>query len=232
MLPCPRQAWLTNTGTGFHDKIDAWGTPKLQPLSPSPDRKPTFGVRAGCAHNPTGIDPTPEQWGQIADLCLEKNLLPFFDVAYQVKPPEASSGRARPASSQRLCKQSAGLCKTSLLWASASGPLAEQEWHDESASECISWFKRCLSGLSGMHLRRMHELALTRGARLAQGFASGSLDEDAYSPRLFLEKGLEVIVAQSYSKNLGVRLSCLLCVEESGAWPRSSMQPGRTLLSR
>ena len=40
--------------------------------------------RAGCAHNPTGIDPTQEQWGKIADICKSKNLLPFFDVAYQV----------------------------------------------------------------------------------------------------------------------------------------------------
>jgi aspartate/tyrosine/aromatic aminotransferase len=39
---------------------------------------------AGCAHNPTGIDPTQEQWGKIADICKSKNLLPFFDVAYQV----------------------------------------------------------------------------------------------------------------------------------------------------
>lgn len=35
---------------------------------------------AGCAHNPTGIDPTREQWEQIADLCIEKDHLPFFDV--------------------------------------------------------------------------------------------------------------------------------------------------------
>lgn len=69
----------------------------------------------GCAHNPTGIDPTPEQWGKIADLCLKKGLVPFFDVAYQ-------------------------------------------------------------------------------------GFASGSLDQDAFSPRLFVQKGLEIFVAQSYSK--------------------------------
>ncbi|KAK9799361.1 hypothetical protein WJX73_001924 [Symbiochloris irregularis] len=73
----------------------------------------------GCAHNPTGIDPTEEQWAKIADLCIEKNHLPFFDVAYQ-------------------------------------------------------------------------------------GFASGSLDEDAYAPRYFLERGLEIIAAQSYSKNLGL----------------------------
>jgi aspartate aminotransferase, chloroplastic len=40
-------------------------------------------IHAGCAHNPTGIDPTKEQWGEIADLCIEKQHIPFFDVAYQ-----------------------------------------------------------------------------------------------------------------------------------------------------
>lgn len=38
----------------------------------------------------------------------------------------------------------------------------------------------------------------------AQGFASGSLDDDAFAPRFFVERGLEVIIAQSYSKNLGL----------------------------
>eukprot|EP00232_Nephroselmis_pyriformis_P003753 CAMPEP_0182913798 /NCGR_PEP_ID=MMETSP0034_2-20130328/38224_1 /TAXON_ID=156128 /ORGANISM="Nephroselmis pyriformis, Strain CCMP717" /LENGTH=459 /DNA_ID=CAMNT_0025050527 /DNA_START=29 /DNA_END=1408 /DNA_ORIENTATION=+ len=73
----------------------------------------------GCAHNPTGVDPTPEQWGKIAELVKEKNHIPFFDVAYQ-------------------------------------------------------------------------------------GFASGSLEVDAAAPRMFVEKGLETIVVQSYSKNLGL----------------------------
>jgi aspartate aminotransferase len=36
-----------------------------------------------CAHNPTGIDPSKEQWKQIADLCERKALFPFFDSAYQ-----------------------------------------------------------------------------------------------------------------------------------------------------
>jgi aspartate aminotransferase, chloroplastic len=74
---------------------------------------------AGCAHNPTGIDPTKEQWGEIADICIANGHIPFFDVAYQ-------------------------------------------------------------------------------------GFATGSLDEDAWAPRFFVEKGLEIFVAQSYSKNLGL----------------------------
>ena len=37
----------------------------------------------GCCHNPTGIDPTKEQWQQLADLSLEKGWLPLFDFAYQ-----------------------------------------------------------------------------------------------------------------------------------------------------
>ena len=36
-----------------------------------------------CAHNPTGVDPTPEQWKEISDLVKEKQLFPFFDMAYQ-----------------------------------------------------------------------------------------------------------------------------------------------------
>ncbi|KAG8375563.1 hypothetical protein BUALT_Bualt10G0113600 [Buddleja alternifolia] len=36
-----------------------------------------------CAHNPTGVDPTPQQWEQIRQLMRSKALLPFFDSAYQ-----------------------------------------------------------------------------------------------------------------------------------------------------
>eukprot|EP00258_Populus_trichocarpa_P006171 XP_002309659.3 aspartate aminotransferase, chloroplastic isoform X1 [Populus trichocarpa] len=79
----------------------------------------SFVLLHGCAHNPTGIDPTPEQWEKIADVIQEKNHVPFFDVAYQ-------------------------------------------------------------------------------------GFASGSLDADASSVRLFAARGMELLIAQSYSKNLGL----------------------------
>eukprot|EP01018_Ginkgo_biloba_P039620 Gb_17243 [translate_table: standard] len=79
----------------------------------------SFVLLHGCAHNPTGIDPTLEQWEKIADVIQEKKHTAFFDVAYQ-------------------------------------------------------------------------------------GFASGSLDEDASSVRLFVARGMEIFVAQSYSKNLGL----------------------------
>lgn len=37
-----------------------------------------------CAHNPTGVDPTLEQWEQIRQVVRSRGLLPFFDSAYQV----------------------------------------------------------------------------------------------------------------------------------------------------
>mgnify|MGYP000023057609 FL=1 len=72
-----------------------------------------------CAHNPTGVDPTPDQWNEIADICMSKKLVPFFDTAYQ-------------------------------------------------------------------------------------GFASGDLVRDGYSVRMFASKGLELLAAQSFAKNMGL----------------------------
>ncbi|MFQ1023698.1 amino acid aminotransferase [Avibacterium paragallinarum] len=37
----------------------------------------------GCCHNPTGIDPTPEQWQQLAEMSAKNGWLPLFDFAYQ-----------------------------------------------------------------------------------------------------------------------------------------------------
>jgi len=36
-----------------------------------------------CAHNPTGVDPTLDQWREIAALMKAKKHFPFFDCAYQ-----------------------------------------------------------------------------------------------------------------------------------------------------
>ena len=36
-----------------------------------------------CAHNPTGMDPTIDQWKQISDVMKQQKLFPFFDSAYQ-----------------------------------------------------------------------------------------------------------------------------------------------------
>ena len=72
-----------------------------------------------CAHNPTGVDPSLEQWKELSQLIKKRNLLPFFDMAYQ-------------------------------------------------------------------------------------GFASGDIDRDAQAVRLFLKDGHKIMLAQSFSKNMGL----------------------------
>ncbi|MDA9097775.1 aspartate aminotransferase [bacterium] len=89
----------------------------LSDLSKAPEG--SVVILHGCAHNPTGVDPTMDQWKEIADVVEKNKLIPFFDVAYQ-------------------------------------------------------------------------------------GFASGDLETDAASVRLFAERGIEFFCAQSYSKNLGL----------------------------
>lgn len=37
----------------------------------------------GCCHNPTGIDPTFEQWQTLLELTKKIKFLPLFDIAYQ-----------------------------------------------------------------------------------------------------------------------------------------------------
>jgi aspartate aminotransferase len=36
-----------------------------------------------CAHNPTGVDPKPEQWKEMSKIIKNRKLYPFFDMAYQ-----------------------------------------------------------------------------------------------------------------------------------------------------
>jgi len=50
-------------------------------LAEAPER--SIILLHACAHNPTGVDPTPEQWREIAEVMKAKNHFPFFDTAYQ-----------------------------------------------------------------------------------------------------------------------------------------------------
>jgi aspartate aminotransferase len=53
----------------------------LQSLEAAPEH--SIILLHACAHNPTGVDPTQEQWKQIAEVIKKKNHFPFFDTAYQ-----------------------------------------------------------------------------------------------------------------------------------------------------
>ncbi|XP_041370345.1 aspartate aminotransferase, cytoplasmic-like [Gigantopelta aegis] len=89
----------------------------LQDLKNAPEKSAV--ILHACAHNPTGVDPTREQWKLIADVLEAKKIFVLIDCAYQ-------------------------------------------------------------------------------------GFASGNIDNDAFAPRYFAERGFEFFTAQSFSKNFGL----------------------------
>ncbi len=53
----------------------------LQDLEQAPNE--SIVVLHVCAHNPTGMDPTKEEWEQIYDVVTRKKHFPIFDMAYQ-----------------------------------------------------------------------------------------------------------------------------------------------------
>jgi len=53
----------------------------VEDLSKAP--KHSIILLHACAHNPTGVDPSQDQWKQIANLCQEKEHFVLFDSAYQ-----------------------------------------------------------------------------------------------------------------------------------------------------
>lgn len=74
-----------SVATSAYDHLTAQGAFNLDALlSGMSDLKPGEMVllQASC-HNPTGIDPTPEQWHTILAQVKAQNLVPVFDLAYQ-----------------------------------------------------------------------------------------------------------------------------------------------------
>ncbi|XP_031477675.1 aspartate aminotransferase, mitochondrial-like [Nymphaea colorata] len=53
----------------------------MEDVKNAPDS--SFFLFHACAHNPTGVDPSEEQWKEISHLFKVKKHFPFFDVAYQ-----------------------------------------------------------------------------------------------------------------------------------------------------
>ncbi|CCE64156.1 hypothetical protein TPHA_0G03160 [Tetrapisispora phaffii CBS 4417] len=63
--------------------VDEW----LDDLKRDPGKdkstKPQAVVLHACCHNPTGIDPTKEEWERILDEIYNLNMIPIVDMAYQ-----------------------------------------------------------------------------------------------------------------------------------------------------
>ncbi len=74
-LELPTYAWLDEAGTG----LDMAGlTADLADV-----RAGDVVLLHGCCHNPTGVDPTLEQWRTIGQLLVDAGAVPLVDFAYQ-----------------------------------------------------------------------------------------------------------------------------------------------------
>jgi aspartate/tyrosine/aromatic aminotransferase len=101
----------------------------------------------GCCHNPTGDDPTPEQWGQIANVIEERGLLPFVDFAYQGLADglrEDATGiltLCRPGSEMLVASS---FSKNFGLYNERVGALTLVTPSEEAAQAAISHVKKCI----------------------------------------------------------------------------------------
>lgn len=76
-----------------------------------------------CAHNPTGVDPTEEQWEGIRQVIRSKHQLPFFDCAYQ---GFASGSLDKDAHAVRLFVADGGECFVAQSYAKNMGLYGER----------------------------------------------------------------------------------------------------------
>jgi aspartate/tyrosine/aromatic aminotransferase len=101
----------------------------------------------GCCHNPTGADPTPEQWAKIADVIAEGSLVPFIDFAYQGLADglrEDATGIltvCRPGSEMLI---SNSFSKNFGLYNERVGALTVVTPSPEAAQASISHVKKCI----------------------------------------------------------------------------------------
>ncbi len=102
-------------------------------------------VLHGCCHNPTGTDPSPEQWAAIGDLLAERGALPLVDFAYQgfargvVEDAEWLAILARRAPEMIVC---ASFSKNFGLYNERIGALTLIAREKTHGSSVAGWLKR------------------------------------------------------------------------------------------
>lgn len=121
----------------------------------------TIVVLHACCHNPTGMDPDAEQWRQIAQVIQDKNLVPFFDIAYQ----GFGEGLEQDAAVIRLFADmdmtmiiSSSFSKSFSLYGERVGALTLVSSSAEESSRVLSQLKRVI--------RTNYSTPPTHGARI------------------------------------------------------------------
>jgi aspartate/tyrosine/aromatic aminotransferase len=101
----------------------------------------------GCCHNPTGADPTLEQWARVADVIEERGLLPFVDLAYQGL---GDGMREDAAGVLMLCRPGGEMLVASSysknfgLYSERVGALTVVTPSEQAARVAISHVKKCV----------------------------------------------------------------------------------------
>lgn len=115
-----------------------------------------------CAHNPTGMDPTMEQWKEISDTVKKQKLVPFFDCAYQ---GFASGDAVKDAAAVRMFVDDGHLVsmvqsfsKNFGLYGQRVGALSVVGANEDEAKRVVSQMK--------MVIRPMYSNPPRHGARL------------------------------------------------------------------
>lgn len=119
-------------------------------------------LHAVC-HNPTGIDPTSEQWEELSFLIKKRNVIPFFDLAYQgfkgSVDEDASSVRYFfEQGHEMLVAQS--LSKNFGLYGERVGSLTLVAEHKDAARRAASHFRQIIRSMYSSPPRHGAEIVL------------------------------------------------------------------------
>lgn len=102
-----------------------------------------------CCHNPSGVDPSPEQWKEIVDVVASRRLIPFIDMAYQ----GFGDGPSEDAYAVRLCAErgipllvATSCSKNFGLYAERVGLLSFVADDSATAQRMLTQWKRLIRG--------------------------------------------------------------------------------------
>ena len=154
----------------------------------------------GCCHNPTGADLTPAQWQKVTDLVLEKNLLPFIDLAY------AGLGDGLDADSYGL-RLMAGRCDELVLAASCSKNFGLYKERVGLVAALTKTPKdaKLANGQIGLTMRRMISMPPDHGAALVASILGDSELRALWQEELETMRLRMVGLRKSLSKALSVQ---------------------------
>ena len=100
-----------------------------------------------CCHNPCGIDPTADQWQQIAQVVAERGLLPLIDFAYQgfgIGLDEDAVGLRQLLATGTDALICSSFSKNFGLYRERVGALTAVAGTGEAAANTLSQLKKCV----------------------------------------------------------------------------------------